>query len=72
MDLFSPSRTRSFGGNFYALVIIDALSRFTWTLFLFKNDGAFKSFKKYTNMVQNEKSMKIVSIRSDHGGEFEN
>lgn len=36
-----------------------------------KND-AFKAFKKYATQVQNEKSLKIVSIRSDHGGEFQN
>ena len=34
MDLFGPSRTRSFGGNVYALVIVDDFSRYSWTLFL--------------------------------------
>src|SRR3954468_21179226 len=34
MDLFGPSRTRSFGGNVYALVIVDDYSRYSWTLFL--------------------------------------
>ena len=34
MDLFGPSRTMSLGGNYYALVIFDDFSRFTWTLFL--------------------------------------
>ena len=29
MDLFGPSRTRSFGGNVYALVIVDDFSRYT-------------------------------------------
>jgi len=29
MDLFGPSRTMSFGGNYYALVIVDDFSRFT-------------------------------------------
>ena len=33
MDLFGPSRTMSLGGNYYALVIVDDFSRFTWTLF---------------------------------------
>jgi len=31
MDLFGPSRTMSLGGNYYALVIVDDFSRFTWT-----------------------------------------
>ena len=72
MDLFGPSRTRSFGGNVYALVIVDDFSRYSWTLFLVQKSDAFKAFKKYAKQIQNEKSLKIVSIRSDHGGEFQN
>jgi len=34
MDLFCPSRTMSLGGNYYALVVVDYFSRYTWTLFL--------------------------------------
>ena len=34
MDLFRPSRTMSLGGNYYALVIVDDFSRYTWTLLL--------------------------------------
>lgn len=29
MDLFDPSRTRSFGGNVYALFIVDDYSRYS-------------------------------------------
>ncbi|XP_058733367.1 uncharacterized protein LOC131604975 [Vicia villosa] len=36
-----------------------------------KND-AFEAFKKYAKQIQNEKSLTIASIRSDHGGEFQN
>ena len=72
MDLFGPSRTKSFGGNVYALVIVDDFSRYTWTLFLVQKSDAFKAFKKYAKQIQNEKSLSITSIRSDHGGEFQN
>lgn len=34
IDLFSPTRIRSFGSNVYALVIADDYSRYSWTLFL--------------------------------------
>jgi len=30
MDLFGTSRTMSLGGNYYALVIVDDFSRYTW------------------------------------------
>ena len=71
MDLFGPSRIKSFGGNYYALVIVDDFSRYTWTLFLTIKSEAFKEFKKFAVLVQNEKDLKIKAIRSDHGGEFQ-
>ena len=71
MDLFGPSRTMSLGGNLYVFVI-DDFSRFTWTLFLVTKNDTFHAFKRLAKVLENEKSSKIVSIRSDHGGEFQN
>jgi len=70
MDLFGPSRTMSLGGNYYALVIVDDFSRYTWTLFLESKSDAFSAFKKLARRLQNKKSSNIGSIRSDHGGNF--
>ena len=70
MDLFSPSRTKSVGGNYYALVIVDDYSRYTWTFFLTLKSEAFKAFKKFAKVIQNEKDLKIKVLRSDDGGEF--
>ena len=67
MDLIGLSRTMSLGGNFYALIIVDDYSRFTWTLFLATKNDTFHVFKKLTKVLENEKSSKIVSLRSDHG-----
>jgi len=72
MDLFGPSRTMSFGGNYYALVIVDDYSRFTWTLFIIHKRDVFHAFKKLAKIIHNKKNLKIASIRSDHGGKFEN
>jgi len=72
VDLFGPSRTMSFGGNYYALVIVDDYARFTWTLFLTHKRDTFHAFKKLAKIIQNKKNLNIASIRSDHGGEFEN
>ena len=72
MDLFGPSRTKIFGGNYYALVSVDDYSRYTWTFFLTLKSEAFKAFKKFEKVVQNEKDLKINVLRSDHGGEFQN
>jgi len=72
MDLFGPSRTMSLGGNYYALVVVDDFSRFSWTLFLESKSDAFVAFKKLAKRLQNTNCSNICAIRSDHGGEFQN
>ena len=59
-------------GNLYALVVVDDYSRFTWTLFLAHKNDAYNAFKKLAKVLHNENSCCIKSIRSDHGGEFQN
>ncbi|KAK2403095.1 putative mitochondrial protein [Trifolium repens] len=72
MDLFGPSRTKNLGGNYYGLMIVDDYSRFCWTLFLSSKSDTLSAFKQFAKMIQNKLDLKIISIRSDHGGEFEN
>jgi len=62
----------SLGGNLYALVIADNFSRFTWTLFLAAKNYTFHAFKRLAKVLEDDKSSKIVSIWSTHGGEFQN
>ncbi|XP_060200433.1 uncharacterized protein LOC132628684 [Lycium barbarum] len=72
MDLVGPTKTASIGGKRYAFVIIDDFSRFTWVIFLVHKDETLKNFKFFCEKIQREKGYYITSIRSDHGGEFEN
>ena len=72
MDMFGPSRTKSLGGNYYALVLVDDYSWFTWNFFISSKSDTFQVFRKSAKVVQNEKDLKIKSIRNDHGGEFQN
>jgi len=72
MDLFGPSITMSLGGNYYGFVIVDDYSRFTWTFFIATKDETYHVFKNFAKVVQNEKNSSIVSIKSDHGREFQN
>ena len=69
---FGPSRTKSLGGNYYGLVIVDDYSRFTWTLFIATKDNAYLAFNKFAKVIQNEKGCRISTIKSDHEGEFQN
>ena len=72
MDLFGPMRTTSLGGKNFGFVIVDDYSRFTWVSFLEHKDDTFESFVSFSKKVQKDKKYSIISIRSDHGGEFQN
>ncbi|GJT43392.1 retrovirus-related pol polyprotein from transposon TNT 1-94 [Tanacetum coccineum] len=72
MDLFGPSAVRSYGGNLYTLVIVDDYSRYTWTRFLRTKNEAFDQFEIFSRKIQNKLGCPIVSIRMDHGKEFDN
>ncbi|GJR87337.1 retrovirus-related pol polyprotein from transposon TNT 1-94 [Tanacetum coccineum] len=72
MDLFGPSAVRSYGGNRYTLVIVDDYSRYTWTRFLKDKTEAFDQFEIFSRQIQNQLGCSIVSIRTDHGREFDN
>ena len=72
MDLFGPSTIQSYGGNFYTLVIVDDYSRYTWTKFLKSKNEAFDKFEILSKKIQNQIGSNIVSIRTDHGREFDN
>ncbi|WJX39850.1 hypothetical protein P8452_27360 [Trifolium repens] len=72
IDLFGPVSTASINGKKYGLVIVDDYSRWTWVKFLRVKDDAYDVFSIFCTQVQNEKGLKILKVRSDHGGEFEN
>lgn len=72
MDLFGPSRTKSLGGNYYGFVLVDDYSRFTWTIFLHSKDETFSAFTRFAKLSHNKINSKVVTIRSDHGREFQN
>ncbi|GJT95500.1 retrovirus-related pol polyprotein from transposon TNT 1-94 [Tanacetum coccineum] len=72
MDLFGPSAIQSYEGNRYTLVIVDDYSRYTWTRFLKDKTEAFDQFEIFSRKIQNQLGCSIVSIRTDHGREFDN
>ncbi|GJY33551.1 retrovirus-related pol polyprotein from transposon TNT 1-94 [Tanacetum coccineum] len=50
----------------------DDYSRYTWTRFLANKTEAFEEFEIFSKMIQNKLGCSIVSIRTDHGREFDN
>jgi len=72
IDLFGPVSTASLYESKYGLVIVDDYSRWSWIRFLKSKDDSYDVFSKFYIQVQSEKELKILKVRSDHGGEFEN
>ena len=52
------------------MLLIDDYTRMTWVTFLKEKIEAFKRFKIFKAMVENETNKKIKCLRSDNGGEF--
>ena len=72
LDLFGPNRVASLGGKYYAFVIVDDFSRYTWVIFFAYKDEAYNAFTKLCKIIQNENGYIISSIVSDRGKEFVN
>ena len=72
LDLMGPTRIESLGGKRYIMVVVDDFTRYTWVILLQSKFDAPKHIKALCTRLQNEKSLKIDQIRSDHGKEFEN
>ena len=72
LDLMGPTRTESLGGKRYIMVVVDNFTRYTWVILLRSKSNALEHIEALCIRLQNEKSLKIDRIRSDHGKEFEN
>ena len=72
VDLCGPMRVLSRGGKRYVFVIVDDYSRFTWTIFLGSKDESFEQFLFLIKKLEKRLGHSLVSLRSDHGTEFEN
>jgi len=54
------------------LVVVDDYSRFTWTLFLASKDESSDKFLVFLKKTERTVGHSLVSLRSNHGKEFEN
>ena len=54
------------------MVVVDDFTRYTWVTLVRSKSNAPKHIEALFTRLQNEKSLKIDRIRSDHGKEFKN
>ena len=62
LDLMGPTRTESFGGKRYIMVVVDDFTRYTWVILLRSKSDAPKHIKVLCIRLQNEKCLKIDRI----------
>jgi hypothetical protein len=72
MDTVGPSRVRSMGGKWHALVIVDDYSRYFWVFFLESKDQVFEHFRFLALRLNNEHLNCLKATHSDNGTEFRN
>ena len=65
-----PIRKKSPRGEQYYILFIDDFSRMCWIGLLKHKDEAFKNFKVFKALVENELDLKIKCLRSNRGGEY--
>jgi transposase InsO family protein len=69
-DCWGPSRVESLGGHRYFMSVIDDYSRMTWVIMMKHKSEAFKNFRQWKTLVENQTGKKIKRLRTDNGLEF--
>lgn len=69
-DLCGPIRTNSIGGAKYFATFIDDKSRWVQVYFLKSKDEVKNAFLKFKALVENQKGVKIKTLRTDNGLEY--
>ncbi|GJV60133.1 retrovirus-related pol polyprotein from transposon TNT 1-94 [Tanacetum coccineum] len=64
------SRVKSMSGCRYFLSIVDDYSRRVWVHFLRHKNEAFRKFKEWKELVENQTGRKLKKLRTDNGLEF--
>ncbi|KAA8537014.1 hypothetical protein F0562_029492 [Nyssa sinensis] len=69
-DLMGPTRTPSYYGFHYVMVLVDSFSRFTWVFFLEHKSETFSKFIQFKEQVEKEFGLPIKCLRTNNGGEY--
>lgn len=59
------------GGRKYYVSFVDDFSKFTWVYLLKKKSEVFKKFLDFQQLVERLFDLKIISMQTDWGGEYE-
>ena len=70
LDLIGPTKTLSYSGFQYAMIMVDYFFHFTWVYFLQQKNEAFSKFIQFKRQVEQEFGHNIKCLRTDNGGEY--
>ena len=69
-DLCGPIEPETLGRSKYFLLLVDDCTRMMWTSMLRQKSDALEAFQRFQVVAESESSLKIKTLRTDHGGEF--
>lgn len=69
-DLCGPISPQTPAQKLYIFVLIDDHTRYMWTILLKEKSEVFEKFIKFKAHVEKETQNKVVTFRTDRGGEF--
>jgi hypothetical protein len=70
-DVWGPAPVKSLGGSRYYVTFIDDSTRKVWVYFLKNKSDVFSVFKRWKTEVETQTGLKIKSLKSDNGGEYD-
>ncbi len=62
--------SKSLGGAIYFLTFVDDKTRYVWIYTLKHKSEVFQCFQEWKVMVERSTGRKVISLRSDNGGEY--
>ena len=69
-DVCGPISIPTIGGSRYFVTFIDNFSRYTVAYMMKRKDEAIDKFKEYVAMAETKFNRKVVTVRTDNGGEY--
>jgi hypothetical protein len=69
-DLVGPLATGSLSGSRYFIVFTNDYTQKSWVYFLRTKGEAFQKFREFKNRIEKEIGQRILTLRSDRGGEY--
>ena len=69
-DVCGKINSKSLGGAEYFLTFVDDKTRYVWVYILKHKSQVFKCFQEWKSMVERSTGHKLITLRSDNGGEY--